>query len=237
MICAVAAAVAVLIPGTAIAATLYLYDANGNQVAALDEQGVSWCRNATTATTVSDGAITASKLAPEVRVNPPGTLIAYAGQVAPPGYLLCNGQAVSRATYAALFAAIGTTYGAGDGSTTFNLPDLRSRVPLGFGQGVGLSNRTLAAKGGEESHTLTTAELPIHAHAADQAAHSHLTAIGSAATGDAPWGTGPITYGNVIAGVGRGWYYPVLTDPQHPTITVANAGGGAAHGTMPPSLW
>ena len=62
---------------------------------------------------------------------PTGTLAPFAGSTAPTGFLLCQGQAVSRTTYAALFAAIGTTYGAGDGSTTFNLPDGRGRALIG----------------------------------------------------------------------------------------------------------
>jgi microcystin-dependent protein len=93
-----------------------------------------------------------------------GTVIPYAGLNAPTGWLMCDGSAVSRSTYATLFSAIGTTYGSGDGSTTFNLPDLRGRVVVGKGQGSGLTNRVLAATGGEESHILTVAELPSHTH-------------------------------------------------------------------------
>jgi microcystin-dependent protein len=65
---------------------------------------------------------------------PVGAVFPFAGASAPIGYLICDGSAVSRTTYAALFTAIGTTYGAGDGSTTFNLPDMRSSMPLGVGQ-------------------------------------------------------------------------------------------------------
>jgi len=66
-------------------------------------------------------------------------------------YLLCNAQAVSRSTYSALFSAISTTYGVGDGSSTFNLPDLQGRVPVGSGSGSGLTARTLGATGGTEA--------------------------------------------------------------------------------------
>lgn len=106
-----------------------------------------------------------------------GIVLPYAGASAPPGYLLADGTAVSRATYATLFAAIGTTYGAGDGSTTFNLPDLRGRTVVGIGQGAGngasgtgkpagtaLTNRALSYWSGEETHTLTIAEMPSHTH-------------------------------------------------------------------------
>ncbi|MEM7179571.1 MAG: phage tail protein [Spirochaetota bacterium] len=64
---------------------------------------------------------------------PPGTIVSYAMQTAPIGYLSCDGSAVSRTTYANLFAVIGTNWGAGDGSTTFNLPDVRAAMPVGVG--------------------------------------------------------------------------------------------------------
>jgi microcystin-dependent protein len=82
------------------------------------------------------------------------------------GWLLCDGSAVSRTTYKALFERIGTSQGAGNGSTTFNVPDLRGRVPVGAGTGTGLTARALGAKGGEESHTLVTGEMPPHTHPA-----------------------------------------------------------------------
>jgi microcystin-dependent protein len=96
---------------------------------------------------------------------PTGALLPFAGSSAPTGYLICDGSAVSRATYAALFAVTGTTYGTGDGSTTFNLPDLRRRVPMGAG-GTSVSGpaNTLGATGGAETHTLSTAEMPAHTH-------------------------------------------------------------------------
>ena len=89
-----------------------------------------------------------------------GVILAYAGATAPTGYLLCQGQEVSRTTYAALFAAIGTTYGAGDGSTTFNVPDLIERVPMGAGSMDGHDETPLGTMGGEKMHQLTNEELP-----------------------------------------------------------------------------
>jgi microcystin-dependent protein len=88
----------------------------------------------------------------------------WSGASAPTGWLLCDGSAVSRTTYAALFAVTSTTYGVGDGSTTFNLPDLLGRVPMGAGAGTGLTSRTLGAEVGSESTTLTSAHIPQHAH-------------------------------------------------------------------------
>jgi microcystin-dependent protein len=94
--------------------------------------------------------------------SPPiGSVVAYAGSVAPSGYLLCDGSAVSRSTYAKLFAIIGTTYGSGNGSTTFNVPDLRGRVAVGKNAG---SFASLGSTGGEENHTMTINEMPAHKH-------------------------------------------------------------------------
>ena len=91
-----------------------------------------------------------------------GQIQMYAGSTAPTGWLFCHGQAVSRTTYATLFAAIGTNYGEGDGSTTFNLPDFRGRVPVGVGQGTveDATWRALGAEGGTETVTLTESQLP-----------------------------------------------------------------------------
>ena len=82
-----------------------------------------------------------------VPVVPAGSIIAWSGSSAPTGYLLCDGTAVSRTTYAALFAVAGTGYGVGDGSSTFNLPDLRDRLPLG----KGTNNSTLGTQTGSMS--------------------------------------------------------------------------------------
>jgi microcystin-dependent protein len=106
-------------------------------------------------------------------VPPPGVITAFAGSTAPTGYLLCNGATVSRATYASLFAIIGTTYGSGDGSTTFAVPDLRSKMIVGVGQGSGLTNRTLASSGGIETKTLAISEMPSHNHSINDPGHAH----------------------------------------------------------------
>lgn len=93
-----------------------------------------------------------------------GSVQMYAGSTAPAGWLMCDGSAVSRTTYANLFSVIGTAFGSGDGSTTFNLPDTRSRVPVGVGTGSGLTNRTLGVAGGAETKTINSANLPTHTH-------------------------------------------------------------------------
>ncbi len=88
---------------------------------------------------------------------------AFAFNFAPRGWALCAGQTMSIAQNTALFSLLGTTYG-GNGQTTFNLPDLRGRLALSFGQGPGLSSYSLGAAGGQESHQLLTSEVPTHSH-------------------------------------------------------------------------
>ena len=106
---------------------------------------------------------------------PIGMIAPFAGSTVPTGWLLCYGQNVSRTTYAALFAALGTTFGSGSGSTTFGLPDLRGRVVAGLNNMGGTSASALNAQswsstlgqfgvGGSQSHTLSTVEMPSHSH-------------------------------------------------------------------------
>ena len=114
-------------------------------------------------------------LADSLKENPipPGVMMIWSADISPEGWLLCDGSTVSREEYADLFNTIGTTYGAGDGMTTFNLPDLRGRFPLGKDSMGGVSADrvtvseadNLGQGSGEENHTLTIAEIPSHSHA------------------------------------------------------------------------
>lgn len=101
---------------------------------------------------------------------PTGQLTAYAGVLAPDGWLFCDGSAVSRTTYSKLFSVIGTTWGAGNGFSTFNLPDLRERFPIGSSFA---GPDTVGAAGGTNEVTLTTNQLPIHTHPVTGKAHFH----------------------------------------------------------------
>ncbi|OPY83179.1 MAG: Phage Tail Collar Domain protein [Smithella sp. PtaU1.Bin162] len=113
---------------------------------------------------------------------PAGVMLPYAAGTAPTGWLLCYGQAVSRTTYAALFAIVSTTYGTGDGSTTFNLPDMRGRGFIGLdnlggsaasrvaaatslGQAAGAETADISHAHTTGDHTLTINEIPSHNHA------------------------------------------------------------------------
>lgn len=112
-----------------------------------------------------------------VDATPKGVISMFGGAAAPTGWLLCNGAAISRTTYAALFTAIGTAYGTGDGSTTFNVPDLKGKVPAGYNSAETEFN-TLGKTGGEKTHTLSVAEMPAHKHK-----HTEVTSGGSGYNG------------------------------------------------------
>ena len=171
---------------------------------------------------------------------PIGMVVDFAGQTPPAGWLLCYGQAVSRTTYAALFSLMGTIYGAGDGSTTFNLPDLRGRVVAGkddmggvsadrlTNQSGGLNGDTLGATGGSETHTLTTAQMPNHSHTASvtDPGHSH-TVLG--------WTN---SLGGIAAGAGVGYYQSIATSHSVTGISVSigATGSGQAHNNAQPTI-
>lgn len=116
-------------------------------------------------------------------VMPSGSIIVYAGSSAPTGYLFCDGSAISRSTYATLFGIISTTYGVGDGSSTFNLPDIRGRVVAGKEASAslltsalgGLDGNTIGNTGGNQAITLTAAQsgVPAHTHTLTMDAHTH----------------------------------------------------------------
>lgn len=119
---------------------------------------------------------------------PVGSAIPFAGLTTPTGWLLCDGSAVSRATYANLFAALGVTYGVGDGTTTFNVPDLMGRTVIGVGAGSGLTARSLNDAVGTETHVLDVTQIPAHTHSGGL-----VNSSTSGAGAGSSFGTGQLT--------------------------------------------
>lgn len=167
---------------------------------------------------------------------PTGVILDYGGSSPPAGFLECDGSNVSRATYSDLFAVIGTTFGVGDGSTTFGLPDFRRRVAVGAG-GTGTSElgNTVGSTGGSETHTLSQAEMPSHTHLQDAHQHSgtfqsHIGVSSGSGGLLLLGGTQRLPTSASWANVAGSHRTPVAT------ATNQNTGGGGAHNNMQPSL-
>jgi microcystin-dependent protein len=194
--------------------------------------------NVTTAK-VADANITKAKLAADALVFlvPVGTVFPYAGSSAPAGFLLADGSAVSRTTYAALFAVTGTTHGTGDGSTTFNLPNIKGRVVVGLDASQTEFN-AVAKTGGEKTHLLTTAEMPSHTHIQDAHIHAvtdpgHVHSVLYGSNGVQPVGTNaPRSNANDIGGATQSATTGISI--QSATPTNQNTGGGGAHNVLQP---
>jgi microcystin-dependent protein len=174
------------------------------------------------------GSITLAALAQSLIniVIPAGMIRMFAGPSVPGGWLVCDGSAVSRTTYSTLFTAIGGYWGAGDGVTTFNLPDLRGRSPLGYvsSGGSGLTGRGFGSYGGEENHVLSLAELANHNHGITQNPHSH--SVTNAAGVQLNLASGAI---QTFTAAGS-----TTTGGANANISLAAAGGNGGHNTMMP---
>lgn len=181
-------------------------DGSGGMRAALEMGGFP-VQNAGAGSDDSDLATVAQATAAGL---PIGSVVDYAGTTAPVNYLLCYGQAISRTDYADLFAAIGTSFGTGNGSTTFNVPDCRGRVTAGKDNMGGTSaNRltspingdNLAEAGGAEGHILTVAQMPSHDHGntGSAGAHNHY-AVNNTSSGTGLAGGQTIAYNGPASG-------------------------------------
>ena len=114
-----------------------------------------------------------------------GSILPYTGSTVPDGFLECDGSAISRSEYSDLFEVIGTTFGAGDGSTTFNLPNLSGKVALGVGDGY-----SIGSEGGSETHSLISSELAEHSH--EVPSHTHDNTIAASVSGMSHTVTQPV---------------------------------------------
>ncbi len=151
-----------------------------------------------------------------------GEVRLFAGNFAPYGWALCQGQLLSIAENEALFQLLGTTYG-GDGQSTFALPDLRGRVPLHQGAGPGLSNRTIGQTGGSERVTLNAQQLPAHTHA--QLASKAPAQAAAGPSGSLLAAASVNLYGNGPP-----------TTPMAANAIAPSSGGGQPHDNMAPFL-
>lgn len=172
---------------------------------------------------INDNAILFRHL--QTDMIPTGTIHAYAGSSAPSAnWVICDGSAVSRTGYSNLYAIIGTTYGVGDGSTTFNLPDARNRVLVGLGADSHFS--ALGQTGGETDHTLTVSELASHTHSVNDPGHNHSVAhFGTSGSGYGLVDSGHST----SSGVG-------FTSSQGTGIYLSNNGSDASHNNVQPYI-
>lgn len=173
------------------------------------------------------GSITISTLT----LLSPGIVVPFAGSSAPTGWLICNGAAVNRSVYADLFTIVGTTYGAGDGSTTFNLPNLVDRFGVGAGGLYALGATGGAASGttssaGSHNHTgltgattLTTAQMPAHNHPTTVSDPGHVHILGGTGLG-----SGSTGYSGTPGGA-----YPTNSAVTGISVSTSNTGGGGSH--------
>ena len=153
-----------------------------------------------------------------------GVIKMFIGNWAPVDYFICDGRSLPINQYQALYSLIGTTYG-GNGSTTFNLPDLRGRFPIGYGQGPGLTARQIGANGGVESVTLDANQIPPHNHSLN----------GINGSGDSQF-----IKDNYLTNSAANNFYGVKS-PVEKTIplnaaSIGATGGGQPHSNMPPFL-
>jgi microcystin-dependent protein len=142
---------------------------------------------------------------------------------APRGWALCDGQFLPINQNQALFSLLGTTYG-GNGQTTFELPDLRGRTPIHLGNG-----HTLGEKGGEQAHTVSTAELPTHTHILNA---TSAAATGPSVSNPAPSGTNLLATSPATDNVYNTPSSVAVMDPS----SIGNVGGSQAHMNMQPFL-
>ncbi len=152
-----------------------------------------------------------------------GEIKMFAGNFAPVGWAFCDGSLLPISQNTVLFSLLGTTYG-GNGTTTFALPDLRGRFPMNAGTGTNLTPRNLGDAGGQETETLTVAQMPVHTHGAVLAVDSTV------ATTDRPQTALPARNASATPSYGKTSNATMASS----AVVVSQAGGGQPHPIMPP---
>ena len=168
--------------------------------------------------------------------NPIGEITMWATSTAPTGWLIADGSAISRSTYSDLWGVLGTSYGAGDGSTTFNLPNLKGRVPVGRDAGQ-TEFSDMGETGGSKTHTLTSAEMPSHTHIQD--AHTHTQDAHMHKVSDNKTLVNSGTQFPTVNYNGTGEASNTASTTavnQNTTATNQNTGGGTAHNNLQPYI-
>ena len=172
-----------------------------------------------------------------ITVSKVGSIQMYAGSSEPTGWLMCDGRAVSRTKYSKLFEVIGTTYGSGDGSTTFNLPDMRNLFVVGAG-----SSYSINSKGGSDTVTLTTSQIPAHTHG-EKSLTGNVTIRKTGAGYDTAISRSGIVSSITSSGSGSTSLNGSGSSGQkldqinfNATHTHSSVGGGGAHENRPPYI-
>ena len=173
---------------------------------------------------------------------PVGVIVPFGGSVVPNGWLLCDGQEISRVTYADLFGVIGVVYGAGNGTTTFRVPELRTRAPFGF-YSENARFDVLGESGGATTHNLLLSEVPPHTHVQNQHTHvqnqhTHVQNAHQHTVFGLALATGPGSRVTLTSASQADNELTAAATPtnQNTTPTNQNEGGGLSHENMPPYL-
>lgn len=189
-------------------------------------QSIELLDDKTSGASLLDNSINKDKLSPVIasQIGIIGSGAIWFTNTPPTGWLICDGSAISRSVYSGLFSVIGTYWGIGDGSTTFNLPNFKGRVPVG----VDSSQAEFISLGttvGTKTHTLTTAEMPTHSHTITDLGHSHSV--------NATNGVGTIASG-LLNSIGT--LIGFFTSSSTTGITINNEGSNQPHNNLQPSL-
>lgn len=161
-----------------------------------------------------------------------GEIKMFAGNYAPVGWVLCNGQLLQISQYSALFSLLGATYG-GDGKTTFGVPNLCGRVPVGMGSGSGLTTRNWGSSGGAETVTLNATQIPTHTHTLTATTATATTSVPSSAVIPA---TAQLPASGASAAKSVNVYAPSNGNSTISYSTTSSVGGNLAHENMMPYL-